>query len=337
MTSPSTTHTPNSSSTHPTFEKAARKDLSEAGLNGSSLDSAQLVVGEGLLSGLREPKMLAALVASVLGLALAYSGWTSYRDKQLNEGSDALFKAQKTLSDALLKEARLAAGLPAEAHPQKPETASTEGKKSDAKMSEAEKEAEAKAASQKREQEQAESKKISEQLQKIQYEKFDVQARYGAGVGALKAVAEKYVSLRPGFEARIALGGLYFDHGDLGQALVHYESASKNAPSRLDQGVALNLLAAVYESQGKTAEALAIFEKGVATGEPAVQGEALLGVARTAQLQGNSDRARSALEQIKKQFKDSSIASRAENLLQDIPAKAQPESGKAAQSAESKK
>jgi len=337
MNPSSTTHPTNSSAPQPSFEKAARKDLNEAGLNGSAMDPAQLVIGEGLLSGLREPKVLGGIIASVLALTLAYSGWSTYRAKQLSEGADALFQAQKLLNDAQLKEARVAAGLPAEAIEAKAQASSSEDSKSDSKKTQVEKEADAKIAAQKREQEQQEAKKVSEQLEKIQYEKFDVQARYGKPIEALQSVAEKYSSSRPGFEARVTLGGLFFDHGDFQKALAQFEAASKNAPSRLDQGVALNLLASTYESQGQVAEAFKAFERGVATGEPAVQGEALLGVARTAHLQGNTDRARAALEQAKKQFADSPLATRAESLLQELPAKPEKEAAQAAPSGDVKK
>ena len=314
MTSTSSTQTAanQTASNHPSFEKTARKDMNEAGLSGSSMDSTQLVIGEGLLSGLREPKVLGSIVAVVLGLTLAYSAWTSHQATRLKTGNDALFTAQKALSDQQVREARIVLGLPAEAAKAEPPTSADAQKK----QTEEEKAAEAK----KRQAEQQESKQISEQLEKTQFEKFDVDAKYAGPIQQLKKVAEEYGSIRPGFEARVALAGLYFDHGDLTQAVEQYGKATESAPSALDRGLAFNLLATVQESAGKGSEALAAYEKAVSTGDSAAQADALFGVARTALALGKPERARTALEQVKKQFAETPMATRAESLLADLPA-----------------
>jgi TolA-binding protein len=78
-------------------------------------------------------------------------------------------------------------------------------------------------------------------------------------------------------------------------------------------------LGVTQENLGKSDEAFQSYEKAAASGEPAVQGEALLGVARTAKVKGNVERARSALEQIKKQFADTPWAAQADAQLLELP------------------
>jgi tetratricopeptide (TPR) repeat protein len=309
----STTTTPHStqtqSSSQEDFLKNAKKDLQQAGLEANRLDATQIVIGEGILSSLREPKVLGGVVVAVLGVTLGFSLWTSHRENQLKAGNDALFLAQKDLDDTYIKAARTALGLSAEAA--KPAAPRDAGKK----MTEEEKAAE----KAKREAEQAEATKVNAELEKVRTATVDVDAAYGAQVKKLREVVAQHGGIRPGFEARMALGGIYFDHGAPAKAVTEYEAAANTAPTSLDKGLAWNLVGVARESSGQHKEALDAFEKAVSSGESVVQADALFGVARSALKLDNSKRAREALEQVKKQFADSAEASRADGLLADLP------------------
>lgn len=290
--------------------KNAKKDLQQAGLDANRLDATQIVIGEGILSSLREPKVLGGVVVAVLGVTLGFSLWTSHRESSLKVGNDALFLAQKDLDDTYIKAARTALGLPAEAA--KPAAPRDSGKK----MTDEEKAAE----TAKRQAEQAEATKVNAELEKVRTASVDVDATYGTQVKKLREVIAEHGSIRPGFEARMVLGGLYFDHGAPAKAVTEYEAAAQSAPTQLDKGLAWNLVGTARESVGQFKEALEAFEKAVSSGESVVQADALFGVARSALKLENSKRSREALEQVKKQFADSPEAARADALLADLPA-----------------
>jgi|GEM_PF-4515258 len=312
MTSTTTTQpsTQTQTSSQNDFMKNAKKDLQQAGLEAHRLDATQIVIGEGILSSLREPKVLGGVIVAVLGVTLGISLWSSHRDTRLKAGSDALFLAQKELNDTYIKSARTALGLAAEAP--KPAAPRNDGKK----LTDEEKAAE----KAKREAEQAEATKVGAELEKVRTATVDVDAVYAAQVKKLREVIAQYSGTRPGFEARMTLGGIYFDHGAPAKAVTEYEGAANSAPTGLDKGLAWNLVGVARESGGQHKEAMDAFEKAVSSGESVVQMDALFGVARTARKLDNTRRAREALEQVKKQFADSAEASRADGLLAELPA-----------------
>jgi tetratricopeptide (TPR) repeat protein len=307
-TTPPVTHTHSSQGD---FLKNAKKDLQSAGLDASRLDATQLVIGEGLLSSLREPKVLGVAIAAVVATVLGYSLWNSHQATRLKAGNDAFYLAQKGLDDTYLRAARTQLGLPAEA---KKEAPAPDG---DKKQTEAEKAAEGA----KRQKDQAEATQVNAELEKIKTAPVEVDAVYAKQVKQLREVVAEFGSIRPGFEARMELGGLYYDHGAFAKAVSEYEAGANSAPTALDRALAWNLTATARESAGQSQEAFAAFEKAAASGEPTAQADALFGIARTAMKLDRAPRAREALEQVKKQFAESPQAARAESLLSEIPAK----------------
>ncbi|MCM2278332.1 MAG: tetratricopeptide repeat protein [Oligoflexia bacterium] len=146
----------------------------------------------------------------------------------------------------------------------------------------------------------------------LRFEKLDVDAQLTAGVNQLKAVTEKFEGTRGAFEANLALGNLYFEHGEPAKAVAWLNQAAKSGKTTFDQATAWLALGHAYEDSGKLKEALESYEKALATGEAVAKGEALLSVARSHELLKDTAKARSTYDQVISQLPSSEYAKTAE-------------------------
>ncbi|MCM2322485.1 MAG: tetratricopeptide repeat protein [Oligoflexia bacterium] len=218
-------------------------------------------------------------LAVVLGV-VAISGLgvfaTTWREAQSKEGNNAFFVAQKALDEAL--GAYAAKTKPVEV-------------KTDAKAPET---------------------KLPVSAETVRFQKFDVDATLGSPITQLKAVADRYDGSRAGFEASLALGNLYYEHGESAKAVVWLEKAAKEKLSPFDQATVLMALGHAYEDSGKAPEALKTYEKALATGDTVVKGQALLSIARSHELLKDVAKARSTYDQIISQLPSTEHAKTAE-------------------------
>lgn len=91
-------------------------------------------------------------------------------------------------------------------------------------------------------------------------EQVDVDAKFSKSVAAFTSVADQYSGSRAAFQARLALGDLYFDHGMSAKAVPWYESARQGARSNLEKGLVSYSLGYALENSGDAKSAVAAFE-----------------------------------------------------------------------------
>jgi len=145
-----------------------------------------------------------------------------------------------------------------------------------------------------------------------EFKKLDVDAQFPTAVSKLKAVQTEYDGTRSAYEARLKLGSLYFNHGDFSNAVPWYEKAVSSAPSSQEKAMALSALGYAQEGQGKTKEALDVFQKAYSLGEGILQGDLLLGIARCYEALHDSANARSTYDKILTQLPNTEFSKTAE-------------------------
>ncbi|MGK5083789.1 tetratricopeptide repeat protein [Bdellovibrionota bacterium FG-1] len=227
-----------------------------------------------------------AAMAVVIALAIAGGvGGTmlmSRHDAQSEAGKNALFIAQKTFDDEMKS---LAGVKKPEATPE-----ATKGTK----------DVEATAA----------AKRLEEQA----YTPLDVDARFPDAVQKFKMVISQYSGTRAGYEARMSLASVYFDHGRAAQALPLLTEAIDAAPSGFEKALALSALGYSQENLGKYAEALLAFEKALNIGEAGIKGDLLLAIARCHEALHDTPKARSTYDRILAELPNTDAAKTAETL-----------------------
>ncbi len=201
----------------------------------------------------------------VFGLGAAY--WMNHLEARAQAASNALYLAEKA-EEAELK--ALAAKYV------KPEP-KTDSKPVDAKTKA--------------------SSAPDESADQAEYQKLDVDSQFSGAIAKLTGVAVQFPSTRPGFEAHLKLGTLYFDHGDSAKALSWFEKAEKVAGSGFDRAVALTSVGYANENLGKPAEAVVAFQKALHLGETSLKGDLLLALGRCYEALHDTAKARSIYDQ----------------------------------------
>lgn len=149
----------------------------------------------------------------------------------------------------------------------------------------------------------------------VDYRKADVDTRFPRTLQKLQGVIAKYPGTRAAFEARMALGSLYYDHGEPAQAVSWYAKATGSAPGGYDRALAYASLGYAEENAGKAREALESYQKALSLGEAGInKGDLLLSVARCYELLKDSSKARSTYDQITSQMPNTEQAKTAEVL-----------------------
>ena len=148
----------------------------------------------------------------------------------------------------------------------------------------------------------------------VAFKKLDVDGRLGTGVQKLKAVAQDFAGTRSGFEARLALGDLYYNHGEPAKAVSWYREASEAAPGNFDRSLALYSLGYALENSKQPEEAGKAYEKALGLGESALKGDLLLGLARTYELRKDQAQAKATYDRILSQLPNTEYAKSAETF-----------------------
>lgn len=155
-------------------------------------------------------------------------------------------------------------------------------------------------------------------IQMLLYKNLNVDEKFPGSVRKFKEVDQTYGGTRLGFEARLKLGNLYFDHGNFSQALPWYEKAFKTAPANFEKVVSLSAMGYTYEGMGKHSEAIEYFQKALNLGEGSFKGDLLFGIARSYEGIHDSAKARSTYDQILAEFPGTDLAKKAEVLKSQL-------------------
>lgn len=208
------------------------------------------------------------LVAAVIfvAAALAASLYLSRRKEFRAQGSEALYKARETL-DAEMK---------ALAESMKPAAPKADPK--------------------------AKTPAPPVMAPDVSFAKFDVDQKLKGGVAALERVADEYGSTLAGFDARMQLGSLYFDHAEspaaFEKAASWFEKAAASAPSREQGASALYSLGYTQESLGKCGDAVKTFDRALASGASYVLGDLLRAQGRCYETLGDKEGAKKAYDRL---------------------------------------
>jgi TolA-binding protein len=146
----------------------------------------------------------------------------------------------------------------------------------------------------------------------VEFTALDVNTKFPQTVKAYREVIDRFKGTRSAFDARMALGHLYLEHGQAAQAEELFAPATQSAPRGMERGLALMALGLSREAQGKLKEASESFDQAVATGEEAVKGDALMALARTEEALHDTAKARATYDQVISQLPNTEQARNAE-------------------------
>lgn len=146
----------------------------------------------------------------------------------------------------------------------------------------------------------------------LSFQKLDVNTVFKQTVKQYADVATQFPRTRAGFEAQVALGSLYLQHGQAAEATPWFEKGLKAAPNSLEKAALLANLGYSFENQQKWKEALESYQKGLNQGEATWKSELLLGIARCLEQLKDINQARSTYDQITIQLPNTEAAHFAE-------------------------
>ena len=112
-----------------------------------------------------------------------------------------------------------------------------------------------------------------------EFKAFDVNAKMPETVKAYHRVIEQFPGTRSAYDARMALGHLYMQHGQPVAAEEWLNQAVASSPRGVERSLALLGLGYAREGQGKLKEAIDSFNQALAASE-ASRGDALMAIAR---------------------------------------------------------
>jgi tetratricopeptide (TPR) repeat protein len=135
-------------------------------------------------------------------------------------------------------------------------------------------------------------------LETVAHQPLNVDSQLPETVKKLKEVDEKFGKTRAAFDARLKLGNLYFEHGEVTKSIPWFEKAADTAPGNLEKAMALSAIAYAYENSGKPNDAIQAYQKAINLGEGSLKGDLLMGIARSHEANHDSAKARSTYDQI---------------------------------------
>jgi tetratricopeptide (TPR) repeat protein len=227
-----------------------------------------------------------AILAVFFVVGLGYAFYKGHAKSTAAKASNLLFVARAELNDQYLAIAK--ADAPA---PKATETKSKDTKAKDAKT---------------------QDPQVDPTT--AEFKKLDVDATFGDAINKFKNVIDQYSSTRAAFEARLALGDLYYNHGEAAKSLTWYEAAAKSAPTQFEKALALYSLGYGYENSGKLKEAVSAYDRALSENEPSLKGDLLLAKARSYELSKDTKQAKATYEQILSQLPNTDTAHKAELL-----------------------
>jgi TolA-binding protein len=232
----------------------------------------------------KQRKLVALGGVIFIAAALAASLYLTKRNAFRAQGSEALFKARATLA------AEMKVIADSLKPPAKPEA---KGAKKDAKAADK-----------------------PEAGPNVDFAKFEVDEKLKGGVAALERVSEEYSSTLAGFDARMQLGSLYYDHATspaaYEKAATWFAKAADGAPSSEQAASALYSLGYAQESLGKCGEAVKTFDRALNSGATYILGDLLRAQGRCYETLGDKENAKKAYERLAKSLPNTEDAKFAE-------------------------
>lgn len=234
------------------------------------------------MSATKQKRLLFVGVVILLAATLAASLYLTKRNAFRAQASEALFKARSTL-ETEMKAFATSLAPPA--------------KKADPK---------------------ADPKKAAAPVAppSTDFVKFDVDTKLGGAIAALEGVAKTYPNTLAGFDAKMELGSIYFEHGEgagaYEKALRWFESAASSAPGDEYSSTALYSQGYAQEALGQCAEAVKTFDRAVNAGAGPLLGELLRAKARCQETAGDKAGAKTTYETITKKLPNTEHARFAE-------------------------
>jgi TolA-binding protein len=244
-------------------------------------------------------RALVVVAATVLVVACVAGGIAANRHEAKSEaGRDALFLAVKASETELKSLAGVK--LPGVEAPAK------EG------VEETPEEAKAKAAADKAKR--AEDEAAGKKMEELAFSKLNVDEKFQGSVLKFRDVIAKFDGTRAAHEARMALGTLYFNHGEPAKAAPLFQDAGTSASGSFEKTLALQSWGYALENSGKYAEAVPAYEKALNYGEGSIKGDIWLAIARCQEAMHDAAKARSTYDQIISLLPTSDAAKTAESL-----------------------
>lgn len=224
--------------------------------------------------------MIVAIIV-LAGICLAAGLWVSRRAEKSGSGLNALYVAQKAYETEL----KALAGVK-----------TTQPSQIDEKALRAEAEISGK------------------RMDELAFSKLDVDAKFPDTVKKYRAVIADFDGTRAAHEARMALGALYFNHGESAKAVPLFQAAVSSANGNAEKAMAYQSWGYAHENDGKPNEAITAFDRAAGYSEGAIKGNALLSVARNYEATRDVAKARSIYDQILSQLPNTDAAKTAETL-----------------------
>lgn len=232
----------------------------------------------------KQRKLVFVVVAIVVLVLAAFSIYTTKRSSRIAAGKDALFKARQLLETEL-------AAVSSAMKPPAPVAVKADPKKPAA----------------------------PETPFSIDAVRFDVTAKLPKSIPAFEAVAKEYDGTPPGYDAKIEVAHLYYDHGmkseDFAISAKWFESASANAPETSATVAALHGLGYAEEAAGNCDGAVKTFDRALNYGNTLQQLDLLKAQARCYETLKNTASAKTAYGKIASMFPNTDSARYAQNKL----------------------
>lgn len=150
----------------------------------------------------------------------------------------------------------------------------------------------------------------------VDFAVFDVNAKLPNGVAALEKVASDFPGTVSGFDAKMDLGGLYFDHStgvaSFEKAAQWFENAASSAPSSTQTIAALYNLGYAQEALGRCGDSVKTFDRALNSGSGPLLGEIYRSKARCQETLGDKTGAKETYEKIVKTLPNTEAARFAE-------------------------
>lgn len=144
------------------------------------------------------------------------------------------------------------------------------------------------------------------------FQAFDVNAKMPETVKAYRQVIVSYPDSRAAYDARMALGHLYLQHGQPQAAEDVLLQATSTSPRGVERALSFLALGYAREGEGKFKEAIDAFSTSLNVGEDATKGDALMGIARSYEGQHDSTNARATYDKVISQLPNTEYARNAE-------------------------
>jgi len=150
----------------------------------------------------------------------------------------------------------------------------------------------------------------------LTFAKFDVDTVLKTGVSGLEKVADEFSGTQAGFDAKMELGGLYFDHSanaaGFGKSSEWFDRAAGSAPTNEQSITALYNLGYAQEALGRCVDSVKTFDRALNSGSGPFQAELLRAKARCQETLGDKAAAKTTYENMIKTFPNTESARFAE-------------------------